>query len=60
MTKRTIRRLMGSIALGMAANWAFGFAHYDQFGAHLLPSALIGIFVAIGAYYLSSANDTRD
>jgi hypothetical protein len=57
MSARTRRRLLGAVLLGLAANFAYGFAHYDQHGAHLLPSALIGFLVAAGAFYLSSANE---
>ena len=48
---------MGAIFLGVAANFAYGFANYDQRGAHLLPYMLIGLAVAAGSFYLSSAND---
>jgi hypothetical protein len=48
---------MGAAILGLAANFAYGFSNYDQYGAHLLPAALIGGLVAVGAYYLTSANE---
>jgi|GEM_PF-3681241 len=48
---------MGAIFLGMAADIAYSFSHYDPQGAHLGPAALIGALVGIGSYYLSSANE---
>lgn len=57
MSARSRTRLLGSILLGLAANFAYGFSNYDQHGAHLLPAALVGFLVAAGAFYLSSAND---
>jgi hypothetical protein len=60
MTKRVRRRLMGAIFLGMGANFAYGFSNYDQHGAHLGPGALIGFLVAVGAYYLTSANEPQN
>ena len=60
MTARTKRRLLGAILFGLAANFAYGFSNYDEHGSHMLPSALIGILVAAGAFYLSSANDATD
>ena len=48
---------MGAFSTGLAANFALGAVIYDQHGARLLPSALIGILVGIGVYYLSSTNE---
>ena len=48
---------MGAIFLGLAADLTYDFSNYDPHGAHLLPGALIGFMVAIGAYYLSAANE---
>jgi hypothetical protein len=60
MTNRVRRRLMGAIFLGMGANFAHGFSNYDQNGAHLGAGALIGLLVAVGAYYLTSANEPQN
>jgi hypothetical protein len=54
---RTKRRLAGAVFIGMAANFALGFVIYDQHGAHLLPSLIVGFLVGVGVYYLSYAND---
>jgi hypothetical protein len=57
MLVRTRRRLMGAVFIGLAANCAYGFSFYDQHGAHLSPGALIGVLIAVGVFYLSSANE---
>ena len=57
MANRVRRRLLGAIFLEIGADFAYSFSNYDQHGAHLGPGALIGLLVAIGAYYLSSANE---
>jgi hypothetical protein len=51
---------MGAIFLGIAADVAFTFSNFDQYGEHLLPALFIGMSVAIGAYYLSSANQPAE
>jgi hypothetical protein len=56
---RTRRRLAGAVFIGLAANFAYGFSFYDQHGAHLGPGVLIGVFIALGVFYLSSANEPK-
>ena len=54
MRSETIRLLMGAAFFGLAANFALGFVIYDQHGAHLLPSALVGSLVAAGVFFVGS------
>jgi hypothetical protein len=60
MSMRSRRRLMGTIFLGLAADFTYGFSNYDPHGAHLAAGALIGVLVAVGAYYLSAANEPEN
>jgi hypothetical protein len=60
MKPRTARRLLGSVFIGLAASFTFGFAFFDEQGTHLLAGVLIGVWIGIGVFYLSSANAPAD
>jgi hypothetical protein len=59
MRPRTINLLFGAISFGMAADLAMAFLMYDQHGAHLLPSTLVGLMVGRGVFWTGWANDPR-